>query len=131
MGQEALLQIQGCSESLIEVRFSQVLPANTGNLTEFSIDPNISTPPTPEQESPMAALWSETASLSSEIRPTEPPALLSVHQLCARLGVSPDWVYERTKPDAPDPLPAVRLGTRLRFDPDQVSAISAVASITG
>lgn len=69
----------------------------------------------------MAALRSETASLSSEIRPIEPPAaLLSVHQLCARLGVSPDWVYERTKPDAPDPLPVVRLGTRLRFDPDQV-----------
>ncbi len=48
------------------------------------------------------------------------PAFLTVQQLCTVLGVSPDWVYERTKPHAPDPLPVVRLGTRLRFNLEQV-----------
>lgn len=48
------------------------------------------------------------------------PPLLSVRQLCNKLGVSSDWVYERCRPDASDRLPVVRLGARLRFDPDQV-----------
>ncbi|MCU1222339.1 MAG: hypothetical protein JWQ42_432 [Edaphobacter sp.] len=113
-------RIQRSPEGLSCARSPRVLETKIPNLIEFSIDPNISTLRTAELEIPMPTLPSETASLNSGISPAAPPSLLSVQQLCAKLGVSSDWVYERTKPDAPDPLPVVRLGTRLRFDPDQV-----------
>ncbi len=41
--------------------------------------------------------------------------------LCAAFGVSPAWVFKRTKRGAADPLPVFRIGARgVRFDPDKV-----------
>lgn len=53
--------------------------------------------------------------------PFGPTQLLTARQLCEVLGVTPGWVYKRTKKGCPDPLPVVRLGTRgVRFDPYKV-----------
>lgn len=41
--------------------------------------------------------------------------LLTVKQLALRLRVSTDWVYERVRKHAPDPLPCIRLGRSIRF----------------
>ena len=41
--------------------------------------------------------------------------LLTVKQLATRLGVSIDWIYQRVRKNAPDPLPFVRLGRSIRF----------------
>lgn len=55
-------------------------------------------------------------------RPSGPPRLLTVSELCSLFGVTPGWVYKRTKKDAVDPLPVVRLGVRgIRFNPYQIS----------
>jgi len=48
--------------------------------------------------------------------------LLTVAELAERLHVSPDWIYERVRKDAADPLPVFRLGRTLRFDFDEVTA---------
>ena len=54
-------------------------------------------------------------------QPFGPPSLLNARQLCAALGVTPSWVYKRTKKGCADPLPVVRLGARsVRFDPYKV-----------
>jgi Phage integrase, N-terminal SAM-like domain len=50
------------------------------------------------------------------------PQLLTARELCDAIGVTPGWVYKRTKKAAIDPLPVVRLGRRgIRFDPYKVS----------
>ena len=41
--------------------------------------------------------------------------LLTVKQLASRLGCSLDWIYQRTRPGAPDPLPFIPLGRRIMF----------------
>ena len=52
----------------------------------------------------------------SDLRP-----LLTVSQLAQTLGLSPSWVYRRTGPKAPDPIPVVRFGKRgIRFDPEHI-----------
>ena len=57
-----------------------------------------------------------------EGRAVGPSRLLKVRDLCEIFGVSPGWVYTRTKKHAIDPLPVVRLGLRgVRFDPDKIS----------
>jgi len=52
--------------------------------------------------------------------PAPPLQLWTAKQLCAALSVGKHWVYLRTMKDAPEPLPVVRLGTRIRFDPEKV-----------
>jgi predicted DNA-binding transcriptional regulator AlpA len=50
-----------------------------------------------------------------------------VAELCAVFGVSPSWVYKRTKKGAENPLPVYRLGGRaVRFDPDKISAYLSI-----
>ena len=44
-----------------------------------------------------------------------PEALLTVKEIANLLRVSPEWVYERVRKNAPDPLPFVRLGRSIRF----------------
>ena len=44
-----------------------------------------------------------------------PEPYLSVKQLARIIGMSYDWMYERTRKHAPDPLPCTRLGRSLRF----------------
>lgn len=57
-----------------------------------------------------------------EGRPFGPPQLLTARELCDAIGVTPGWVYKRTRRGAVDPLPVVRLGRRgIRFDPYKVS----------
>ena len=57
-----------------------------------------------------------------EGRAVGPTKLLTVRDLCEVFGVTPGWVYTRTKKDAIDPLPVVRLGLRgIRFDRDKIS----------
>jgi site-specific recombinase XerC/predicted DNA-binding transcriptional regulator AlpA len=52
-----------------------------------------------------------------------PQQLLTVPELCAVFGVSPAWVYKRTKRGAEDPLPVFRLsGRAIRFDRDKISS---------
>ena len=52
--------------------------------------------------------------------------LLSVRELCERLGVSRDWVYDRTRRGCLDPLPVIRFGRLLRFDEEQVQQYIAI-----
>jgi integrase len=57
-----------------------------------------------------------------EDRPLKPPKLFTARELCEAFGVTPGWVYTRTKKDAVDPLPVVRFGRRgIRFDPYKIS----------
>lgn len=49
------------------------------------------------------------------------PQLLTVDQLAERLGVSTNWVYKQTSKAAYAPLPAVRVGRHLRFDPAAIN----------
>ena len=57
----------------------------------------------------------------SNLRPFGPQKLLTVAELCVVFGVSPAWVYKRTKRNAVDPLPVFRLGGRaVRFDPYKI-----------
>src|SRR5260370_16593735 len=57
-----------------------------------------------------------------EDRPLKPPKLLTARELCEAFGVTPGWVYTRTKKDSIDPLPVVRFGLRgIRFDPYKIS----------
>jgi integrase/predicted DNA-binding transcriptional regulator AlpA len=54
--------------------------------------------------------------------PLGPHRLMTSSELCALIGVTPGWVYRRTRKDAIDPLPVVRLGVRgIRFNPAQIS----------
>ena len=48
------------------------------------------------------------------------PQLLTVKELCAKVRVSKDWVYKRTREGAIDPLPFIRLGRSLRFDQEKI-----------
>jgi integrase/predicted DNA-binding transcriptional regulator AlpA len=60
-------------------------------------------------------------STESGAPPPRPQPLLSVEGLCAAFGVSASWVYKHVKKGARDPLPVVRLGRSLRFDPDKIA----------
>jgi predicted DNA-binding transcriptional regulator AlpA len=42
--------------------------------------------------------------------------LLDVHDAARMLNVTPSWVYEHTRPDCQDALPAIKLGKYVRFD---------------
>jgi site-specific recombinase XerC len=58
----------------------------------------------------------------NEIAPPGLPKLLTARELCEVFGVTPGWVYTRTKKDAIDPLPVVRFGVRgIRFNPHKIS----------
>jgi Phage integrase, N-terminal SAM-like domain len=58
----------------------------------------------------------------AERGPFRPPQLLTARELSVAIGVTPSWVYTRTKKGAIDPLPVVRLGRRgIRFDPYKIS----------
>ena len=48
--------------------------------------------------------------------------LLSVKQLAAQLGCSLDWIYKRVRQDAPDPLPFIPLGGRIKFRLTEIEA---------
>ncbi|MFB3924318.1 MAG: tyrosine-type recombinase/integrase [Terriglobia bacterium] len=50
---------------------------------------------------------------------------LSVNELSEDLGFSRDWVYNRTKAGASDPLPFHRVGRSICFDPDEVKRYMA------
>ncbi|HTZ89194.1 MAG TPA: tyrosine-type recombinase/integrase [Alloacidobacterium sp.] len=54
--------------------------------------------------------------------PFGPPKLLTALELSESFGVSLSWVYKHTKRQAKDPLPVVRLGGSVRFDPYKVAA---------
>src|SRR5450756_236488 len=70
----------------------------------------------------MSSIPSQVGARGGDIRPFGPAQLLSAAELCAAIGVTPGWVYTRTKKGAIDPLPVVRLGRRVvRFDPDRIS----------
>lgn len=47
--------------------------------------------------------------------------LVDIEEMAGILGVHPDWIYERTR-KRPAEIPCVRVGKRLRFDPDTVIA---------
>jgi integrase/predicted DNA-binding transcriptional regulator AlpA len=71
----------------------------------------------------MRAIPSQIEGQGSNTRPFGPTRLLTVSELCALFGVSPAWVYKRTKKGAEDPLPVFRLSWRaVRFDPDKISS---------
>jgi excisionase family DNA binding protein len=48
------------------------------------------------------------------------PALMDIGELCRTLGVRESWVYRRTSKGHPDPLPFVKIGGLLRFDPAEI-----------
>ena len=80
----------------------------------------------------MRSIPSQIERQGPEDSPFGPPQLLTARELCDAIGVTPGWVYKRTKKGAIDPLPVVRLGRRgIRFDPYKVSTISALARGTG
>ncbi len=71
----------------------------------------------------MRSIPSQIAGHGPEGRPFGPPQLLTARELCDAIGVTPGWVYKRTKKGAIDPLPVVRLGRRgIRFDPYKISS---------
>jgi hypothetical protein len=45
-----------------------------------------------------------------------PEDILTPEELAARLKVPKSWVYEKTRPRCPNPIPCLRLGRYLRFD---------------
>jgi hypothetical protein len=54
----------------------------------------------------------------AERGPFRPPQLLTARELSVSIGVTPGWVYKRTKIGAIDPLLMARSGRRgIRFDP--------------
>ena len=46
---------------------------------------------------------------------------LGVKELADRLRVSTSWVYQRTRKNAPDLIPHIKLGKYLRFDLESIS----------
>jgi predicted DNA-binding transcriptional regulator AlpA len=77
--------------------------------------------PEPTETNWMRPGPSQIEGLRSNLRPFGPQKLLTVAELCAVFGVSPAWVYKRTKRDAVDPLPVFRLsGRAVRFDPYKI-----------
>jgi len=69
----------------------------------------------------MRSIPSQIDGHGPEGSPFGPPQLLTARELCDAIGVTPGWVYKRTKKAAIDPLPVVRLGRRgIRFDPYKV-----------
>lgn len=48
--------------------------------------------------------------------------LIDIGELCRLLGVRESWVYRRTAKGHPDPLPFVKIGGLLRFDPVDIEA---------
>jgi len=48
--------------------------------------------------------------------------LLAVKQLAAHLGCSLDWIYKRVRKGAPDPLPFIPLGGRIKFRLTEIEA---------
>jgi predicted DNA-binding transcriptional regulator AlpA len=51
-----------------------------------------------------------------------PPRLLTARELTEYFGISLSWVYKHTKQRTKDPLPVVRLGGSVRFDPYKITA---------
>lgn len=47
--------------------------------------------------------------------------LLTVREICAATGLSRSFIYQHTKRGASHPIPVVRFGGSVRFDPDQIS----------
>jgi predicted DNA-binding transcriptional regulator AlpA len=71
----------------------------------------------------MRTVPSQIEGQGSDTGPFWPRQLLTVTELCAVFGVSPAWVYKRTKRGSADPLPVFRLGGRaIRFDPNKIAA---------
>jgi hypothetical protein len=52
---------------------------------------------------------------------TEAYRLISADQLSRQWDVPLSWIYRRTAKGHPDPLPAIRLGGLLRFDPEELT----------
>jgi integrase/predicted DNA-binding transcriptional regulator AlpA len=74
----------------------------------------------------MRTVPSQSDDWRSDLRPFPTQKLLTVAELCAVFGVSPAWVYKRTKKDAVDPLPVYRLsGGSVRFEPDKIASYLA------
>ena len=42
----------------------------------------------------------------------------SADQLAELLGVPRSWVYDRTRSSGPEPIPHIKLGKYVRFDPN-------------
>lgn len=42
--------------------------------------------------------------------------LMNVHEAAHLLNVTASWIYEHSRPDCQDALPAIKLGKYLRFD---------------
>ena len=60
------------------------------------------------------------SSCHTESESPVPKTLLTIGDLCRTFGVSSDWVYRRTRSDALDPFPFLRIGRLLRFEVEQV-----------
>src|SRR5437016_11837533 len=60
------------------------------------------------------------SSCHTESESPVPKTLLTIGDLCRTFGVSSDWVYRRTRSDALDPSPFLRIGRLLRFEVEQV-----------
>ena len=50
-----------------------------------------------------------------------PNHLMCVEELSKFLGVANSWIYDRTRVNSPDPIPHMKLGKYIRFDPDRVA----------
>ena len=48
--------------------------------------------------------------------------MLKIKEVCHLFGVSPGWVYRRTRRTSRDRVPCVRLGRSLRFEAEAVKA---------
>jgi excisionase family DNA binding protein len=53
---------------------------------------------------------------------TQRRPLIGVERVAEMLSVPLSWVYRRTAKGHPDPLPAIKVGGLLRFDPDELEA---------
>ena len=58
--------------------------------------------------------------MTTKNTPVSGSRLLGVHDLAKHLGVSPKFVYERTSPRCPNPLPHFKLGKFVRFRLEEV-----------
>ncbi|HZQ25298.1 MAG TPA: helix-turn-helix domain-containing protein [Terriglobales bacterium] len=56
-----------------------------------------------------------------EPKPSNPAQLLNAQEVAERLGVSDRWVRDHATRRFPK-LPVIKLGSLLRFDPEDVSA---------
>src|SRR5580698_3231726 len=73
----------------------------------------------------MRNVSSQIEGQEGDTRASLPPQLLTVSELCAVFGISPAWVYKRTKKGAPNPPPVFRLSGRvIRLNSNKIFCLS-------